>query len=847
MAKSKKKRSQARPPKRPSQARAPAQTQPQSQGSAPPAPRPTATAVAKASKAFDLQGLLISVAFFFLLVFTIFPSGQITYFTKFSKTFYAGGFINLALIVTAFWLAWKKGPIKVNWGIWIFAAYTVYLFVVSLFYNGYYTEYYIAKHLAFLNIMLLAENFLSRKSLATLAMALGLAIASLALFYVAGLAGLFDGPGGNRGLIFDSLHFGIDDDGKGGNERFNGARQLELTFGNPNMFGSFLALLMPVVVTGMFVQRGWVGRILMGLVAASMVIMAFHSDSRNAIASVSALGLVSIIVAGALLCSKQPERILLPIGVYVLIGGVFGASIIMSDIFGESPYLPLKDTALVLLAIGGILLLSLIALFAEKRLLYVGIIVGYFAFFGYCYEFEKTEFAQGKFDDTGGGTSDTGRTFAYSAAIDLATETPATIAFGRGQGSLYANVFAASTADYDYTGINKSYLFAHQENLEIFLQGGVVGSLIHYALALLTVGICLRAVLDRERPAEERTFAAGLMLSVCAFYFFGLFSLAVRYSATEFPYHLVLALAWAFYAPRPSLRLPSWGWLLVVPFAVYSTVTIARTYYSDNYLVQAVTGTNSRQIDVDAANRMLQRSVEIFPQNIHAKTQLFLNNYNRSGGPNMDVLDDLFESIDAQVPNFKEISFFYGRACFLTGRTPEAIEHTREYVDANRWAIIARACLAYYYWANGQEDESLAEVNEIILAGLDDLRLQGVRLPIESEVPLKEGERPRFRNEAIALTHTTETVDGRRILRIQLAEPFKHNQFDLPEGTIEFDVDGFAQRLRNLMRLQAGASARSLDQRLNQGVNLILIQVRDAFNQQMNLPLPRSIASHLRQ
>ncbi|MGF1450242.1 MAG: hypothetical protein ACFB20_12610 [Opitutales bacterium] len=847
MAKSKKKRAHNRPAKRPAQASATA-TNPARAGTGAPAlpksARQTATAAKKESQALDVQGLLVSVAFFFLLVFTIFPSGQITYFTKFSKTFYAGGFINLILILTAGWLVWKKGPIKVNWGIWIFGAYTLYLSVVSLFYSGYYTEYYIAKHLAFLNIMLLAENFLSRKSLSTLALALGLALASLALFYAAGLAGFFDGDGGNRGLIFKSLHFGIDDDGKGGNERFFGARQLELTFGNPNMFGSFLALLTPVVITGIFVQRGWFGRILLTLVAASMLVMAFHSDSRNAIASVSGLGLVSVIVAGALLCCKQSERVLVPMIAFVVFGGLFGASIIMSDIFGAKPYLPLRDTAVVLLAIGGVLLLILIGLFAQKRLLYIGMVAGYLAFFAYCFEFEKTDFAQGKFDDTGGGASDGGRTFAYSAAIDLATEDFASITFGRGPGSLYANIFSFDTGKYNYTGANKSYLFAHQENLEIFLQGGVVGSAIHYGLAILTIGICLLAALERKRSIQERTFAAGLMLSICAFYFFGFFSLAVRYSATEFPYHLILALAWAFYAPRPPRVFPAWAWLLTIPFAVYSTTTIARTYYSDNFLVKAITGTNARTLDADQAQRMLQRSVEIFPQNIHAKTQIFLNNYNRAGGPNMDVLDEVFVSINGQIPNFKEISFFYGRACFLNGRVDEAIKHTRIYVDANRWATLARACLAYYYWADGQDQAAIQQAEEILLAGLDDLRLQGARLPSE---PTVESQRQRFQTVPIALTHRVETVDGNRLLRIQLDEPFKQLTYDLPAGEITFDLDGFGQRLRNLLRLQASQVQGAADQRLNQGLNLIMLQARDAFDRQMGLPLPRSISSQLRQ
>ncbi|MGF1484055.1 MAG: O-antigen ligase family protein [Opitutales bacterium] len=821
MAKQKKKRSGgARTAQR---ARSAPAAQP-AKGDAQPAPVKVTASAAK--KRLELQGLLVSIAFFFLLVFTIFPSGQITYFTKFSKTFYAGGFINLVLIVSAVWMVWKRRGLSWNWGIVIFGGYTLYLAVVSLFYEGYYTSYYLAKHLAFLNIMLLAENYLSKQSIGTLAIALGMALGSMGLFYAAGLAGLFDGPGGNpdNALVFHSLHFGLDADGKGPDPTFGGRRQLELTFGNPNMFGSFLALMIPLVVCGMMLQRKWGGRILLGAVGASMVIMAFHSDSRNAIGTVSGLGLVSVAAAGSILFSKTPSKILVPFMAVIVVCGAFGGAIVMDDIFGEEPFLPLRQTAQLLGAFALAVLCVLIGIFAHKRLPYYALVFGYLAFLGYCAYSHSSEFAVGKFNDTGKGVSDGGRNFAYQVALDLASEEPATLAFGRGPGSLYQNVFEADTVDYDYVGTNKSYLFAHQENLEILLQGGIVGSIIHYGLALLTVGICALGALQNDRSPQERIFAIGLLLSVCAFYFFGMFSLAVRYSATEFPYHLVLALAWALYSPRKLPPAPHWAWLVVLPFAALSLVTVYRTFYSDNYLVKAVTGLNRGTLDADQGNRMLQQAVDLFPQNIHAKTQIFLQAYNRPTGPDIAVLDEIYPLIEAQIPNFKEIRFFYGRACFLAGRSDDAIVHTKAYVDYNHFAYTARACLGAYYWFDGQPDQFLRTFDEIVLTAITELRLRKDAL-ISAEIIEQDGKRN------LQVTQEIPSDDGSEIeLDVRLV-----------------NLDKYYTDLQNSMRFQVEPRATNNNQRVSVTVSLLMQAAVQVLTAELETEIPRGILNIMRE
>jgi uncharacterized membrane protein (Fun14 family) len=410
-------------------------------------------------------------------------------------------------------------------------------------------------------------------------------------------------------------------------------------------------------------------------------------------------------------------------------------------------FIELSTAVLIAGGLGLVLIIGLIAAYARQKRRYFAVVGGYLlvVFLLQQHQALVSDRVQQKFSTTGTGQSEAGRSFAYQAAWDIYTSSPASIVFGRGPGSLYAEVFALDPGTYDNTNTNKSYLFAHQENLEIALQGGLVGSAIHYGLALVTVAICLLAFANRERPKGERLFALALAVALGAFYFFGLFSLAVRYSATEFPYHIILALAWALYGPWKQLRLPFWAWSVPLLLGVAATVDITRIARSDNLLITARVDRYSRshddprRIDSDEFQQRLREAVDAYPDNIHAKTELFRAAAQRRGGGDMAMLDELYEDIENQIPLFKEIPYFYGRLAFSAGRSEEAVRIIAGYVDTNRFSYDARALLAGIHLAQGEREAFERRFAEIMHAAVDHVRFKS-RIPMETRLEQREGE-----------------------------------------------------------------------------------------------------------
>jgi len=135
---------------------------------------------------------------------------------------------------------------------------------------------------------------------------------------------------------------------------------------------------------------------------------------------------------------------------------------------------------------------------------------------------------------TGGGASEMGRLTAWSIAWERITDSVGRFLAGSGWGALYPLSMTHPGESLVFRLDSTGFRHAHNEYLEIWLEGGLIGLLLVVSALGLLLKRALAGLPDIE-DTRERLEWLGLLAGLAGFALFAVFSVAPRYSVVLLP------------------------------------------------------------------------------------------------------------------------------------------------------------------------------------------------------------------------------------------------------------------------------------------------------------------------
>jgi len=340
-----------------------------------------------------------------------------------------------------------------------------------------------------------------------------------------------------------------------------------------------------------------------------------------------------------------------------------------------------------------------------------------------------------------------GRRYFAEVALGLWAESPRALFFGHGAGSYFplANSFPAELTE---LSVNRLVpVNAHNEFLELLVEGGLVGFLLVAAgVGWVLLGL-LRNAADASRTAFDRRWALAALAGLVGFLGFSVVEVASRYVADLAAFGVVLGLGLRFggrprprpataSSVRPAAHVPPMSPIprvlrallgSLVPLALaLACLGIAVPKLMASRLVSTcqslrVAALPGQDRSVAARAELLGRAlswnrddVEAHYERLHLAVQT-------------DSLDDAraaFQDVQRVAPYFFDAHGMYADMLALHGDARGAVELLADYLAVHRFDMVVQVQAASLAVVSGDSALVTHRLAELLLATCDKLRLQ---------------------------------------------------------------------------------------------------------------------------
>lgn len=309
----------------------------------------------------------------------------------------------------------------------------------------------------------------------------------------------------------------------------------------------------------------------------------------------------------------------------------------------------------------------------------------------------------------GGGASEFGRLTIWQIVLQTLLDDPLRLFTGFGWGSVYPLSMNFDSESLFFRLDAVGFRHAHSEPLELLLEGGLVG----FVLGLALAGDLLKALVEKIRStAGIRTEIRGsLALALLVLIGFGMLSVATRYVVVLLP--AAIALGYYFrYSGNASRMDPkfSWGVIAVLLLLVFGNLYEAtRVFRSDLLLAHAV------RADGDAAKlNYFERAVSAHPGRITPRYEQFSFLASQADPSIASKMERDFNSLQATIPNFKNVHEFYAFYLANSGNFRGAAGKLREISLIRTFHLQYLADALFYHWV-GQNPLGFEEAADWLL------------------------------------------------------------------------------------------------------------------------------------
>lgn len=265
-------------------------------------------------------------------------------------------------------------------------------------------------------------------------------------------------------------------------------------------------------------------------------------------------------------------------------------------------------------------------------------------------------------------TSPNSRVLAYRTALDIWTESPRTIFFGRGLGSFKPLFFIFKPPEYRAKPHMPEWDAVHNEYLEILVDGGITSLILYSLFLLLLFRKGIRFIIKKEKDRRDRLFLLGIAVTLAALLADGLLSTNLRVPYLEFLFYIFCG----FLArgsrkggvpepvshPGSNNRIIRIIILAFIPLLLAQGIPFLRRFRSEHFMVLGIK--NPPGSEERAGN--FSRAIETDRGNIHAQ-MLMAAVYLEQGRWSEGL--EVYKKAEKLIPKYHNIP--YGKALAFLG------------------------------------------------------------------------------------------------------------------------------------------------------------------------------------